>query len=236
MKISSSFICETGKVRTINQDAVYSCITDHWGIFIVADGMGGHEEGERASGEVINALRVWVEQLSEVEHIATPELVRQLKKVLADCNDKIKRETAEGMLCGCTLVVMILIRHECIFLTAGDSRCYEIQGEPPSEILVQLTEDDTVGGNGPRKDHLTNAIGVKSPMICRSRILPFYGMHRYLICTDGVYKYCDGIKLLSIMKEITEDDTERLIYELQRYVEQNGARDNFSAFLIWAQS
>ena len=236
MRIVSSALCETGKKRKINQDAIYSVYSDRWGFFAVADGMGGHERGEYASGQVIQALRRWMEQFPRLEEIDTPEIVRRLKGVLAEANDRIKAETSAGMLCGCTVVVLVLVRKECILITAGDSRCYELRGEVPGETPSQLTVDDVVGGDGPHRNRLTNAVGIKSPLICRRRVLPFEGVHRFLICTDGVYKYCTAPQLASVLKKTGENTVDDSLLELQSCVEANGAGDNYSAFLIWAKS
>lgn len=236
MKIVSSSLCEVGKVRKVNQDAIFSQCTDSWGIFVVADGMGGYEEGERASTEAVNAVRLWVEQMQNLDELETQDIVGQLKCVLSKCNDKIKTETPEGMRCGCTVVVMVLVREECILLTLGDSRCYELQGKLFSRQLVQLTVDDVVGGNGPQRNRLTNALGVRMPMTCMSRVLPFRGRHTYLICSDGIYKYCETEHIAAALKKARWHDTDETLAELQKQVEAGGAGDNYSVFLIRAQS
>lgn len=234
MRIVSSSLCEVGKVRKINQDAIFSHCTDRWGIFAVADGMGGYEEGERASREAVNAVRVWTDQVEDPEQLETQDIVRLLKQVLSDCNDKIKRETPEGMRCGCTVVIMVLVRKECILLTLGDSRCYELQGGLFGRKLVQLTVDDVVGGSGPQRNRLTNALGVRTPMSCMSRVLPFTGRHTYLICSDGIYKYCDAEQITMALKKARRNDPAEVLSELKEQVEAGGAGDNYSAFLIRA--
>lgn len=236
MKITGSSLCEKGKVREINQDAVFSFCTDQWGIFAVADGMGGYEEGERASREVVKALQKWTEQAHQVNQLKAQMIILQLKQALDVANEKIMSETPEGMKCGCTVVVMMLIRHECILITLGDSRCYELKGSFFNKQLVQLTVDEIVGGSGPQRNRLTNALGVWKPMACRVQIMPFHGICTYLMCTDGIYKYCNDSMILSIIKKTNWNNTCEILQELQQHVEKNGAGDNYSALLIRAQN
>lgn len=236
MRIVSSSLCEKGKARSVNQDAIFSSCTDKWGVFMVADGMGGYENGERASSEAVEAVRIWTEKVQELEQLETPELIRQLKEVLSASNDKIKNETPAGMKCGCTVVLMVLIRRECILLTLGDSRCYRLQRSRFHKELAQLTSDDVVGGNGPQKNRLTNALGVRIPMACRVQIIPSVGKHTYFICTDGVYKYCEEEELLSALKNTRWGNVSAVLQTLQGKIEERGSGDNYSAFLIRIQS
>ncbi len=232
MKIVYSSICETGKVRKVNQDSVYAFKNEDWGVFVVADGMGGHQHGEIASNEVTDAIRFWVETGEDKSRLDMPELARQIKRILMECNESIIRKTAKGEICGCTVVVLILIRKECMLITLGDSRCYEAKRENGVTSLVQLTYDDVVGGNGPDRGKLTNALGVRMPMNCRVRVLPIDGLHTYLVCSDGIYKFCEEKQMLSIMTESNWRNTEEKIMKLGDLVEENGAKDNFSAHLI----
>ena len=236
MKIVSSAVCETGQKRNINQDSIYSYHSENWGMFAVADGMGGHEKGEYASNEVTHALQMWVQEHPHLEEVDTPDIVRMLKQILDEVNNKIREVTSVGKICGCTIVRMVLVRRECILITAGDSRCYEIQQENRCVQLVQLSVDDVVGGEGSQKNHLTNALGVKIPFTCRRRVLPFKGIHLFLICSDGIYKYCRKEQINRIVGNMTEITVDKTLAELQKCVEANGAGDNYSAILVWAEN
>lgn len=232
MKIVSSSICEVGRVRMINQDAVYSFCTDAWAVFAVADGMGGHKDGERASQEVVNTLSFWMKQKPQLEQMETKEIIRIMKGLLSESNNRIRSETKTGELCGCTVVLMVLVRQECILVTAGDSRCYELRNDLFHKTLIQLSEDDVIGGKGKQRERLTNALGIRDTMAFRSKVIPFKGKHTYLLCSDGVYKYCDEEKISSVLKKVHWQNTEECLRELQDYVEAGGARDNYSAIII----
>lgn len=236
MRIACSSICEVGRVRRINQDSIYSFCTDAWAVFAVADGMGGHKDGEIASRDVVNTLGRWVDQEPHLEQIDTKEIIQIMKNLLSESNSRIRGKTKDGELCGCTVVLMVLVRQECILITAGDSRCYELRKGFFQKTLVQLSEDDVIGGMGAQRERLTNALGIRDTMAFRSKVIPFTGRHTYLLCSDGIYKYCSEENLCAVLKMVHWQNTEACIMKLKDYVEAGGARDNYSAIIIRGQN
>ena len=64
MEINCAVISDVGKKRDMNQDALYTIWNNNWGLFVLADGMGGTNEGDRASNEIADAYRSWAESMS----------------------------------------------------------------------------------------------------------------------------------------------------------------------------
>jgi len=66
MKLAVSCICDVGRKRTKNQDAILICRDEaqSFALFLVADGMGGYADGERASGAIVSGMRDWAAQLN----------------------------------------------------------------------------------------------------------------------------------------------------------------------------
>ena len=236
MEIMVSSMCEKGKIRKINQDAIYYNYSKDWGLFVLCDGMGGHSEGERASKEVIEAMRHFALQMPVLCYLDTADILRSLKNTLSSCNDRINQETPEGMLCGCTVIVMLLLHDICLLLSMGDSRCYEIKKDGSQPELIQLTIDDIVGGEGENKNRLTNALGVSQPFYCRCKAVPLSGIRRYMICSDGVYKFSTPGQLKKALDPFEKDGLEACIRRIRENIETNGSKDNYSAILIWVDA
>ena len=232
MKITVSSFCEKGKVRSRNQDAIYYCFTDQWGIFALADGMGGHSEGERASRELVEGVRSFAASMPVLEFMQIPDILRMLKKILSGCNEKIRSKTEEGKLCGCTAIVMVLVPKACILVSIGDSRCYELKEDNGRILLGQMTVDDVVGGTGPQRNRLTNALGIKATLECRSKVIPLDSRNRFMICSDGVYKYCKGGEIEEALSVVQTGNLDLAAFRLKEAIARSGEKDNYSAILI----
>ena len=107
MKIQYTSFSETGLIRKENQDALF-CGTDHGaGLFVVADGMGGCQDGGRASTIIKEKAAHW---WSRYKHSVKPPdfltAVRELQEVFAEANGTIYSGTESGASCGSTLVLI----------------------------------------------------------------------------------------------------------------------------------
>ncbi len=119
-------VCRTGRVRSVNQDCAGCFSMDGWSLGYVADGMGGHYGGERASGIVAKACSRWWE-----DFVGAPQRprflqgVEQLRSLLRQCHKEIAGVTPPGSICGTTVVLLWVAGEEYALFSAGDSRCYE---------------------------------------------------------------------------------------------------------------
>ena len=233
MKIEYVSVCDIGKCRSENQDSLYTETGTDWGIFVVADGMGGYSDGDRASQEITTAFKSWIKDVQKnISEYEIPDLFSELRRILSSTNDKIIRDTKKGKICGSTAIVLLIIRDIYILLSVGDSRCYDIKKHFLKDSLRQLSLDEVCEIPGENYGKLTNAVGVKSPLKCRLVSGMLNKRHTFFICSDGVYKFCSEEEILNIIKrsknrtlEIIGNDIKELIYE-------RGAKDNLSAVLI----
>ena len=186
--ISSSGKTDTGRVRSHNEDTF--CVLNDRNVFIVADGMGGHNAGEVASQVAIEtlddylskqAIRALKGNREEIRHFLikgfhhTNEVVMQMAQ---------EDESRNGM--GCTLVSGLIDGDQLHTCHVGDARCYiaDKQG------LEQLTTDhsavaayeekvgsgDTADLKRPPRQVITRAIGFPFPEVC----LPNMGLIRVI--------------------------------------------------------
>ena len=233
MEIKYVSVCDIGKCRSENQDSIYIETGDGWGFFVVADGMGGHSDGARASREITAAYEAWMqEKKGDITEYALPDLFSELREVLSKANDKIIRDTAEGKICGSTAVVLLIIRDTYVLLSVGDSRCYDIKRCLFRDSLRQLSSDEICEIPGRDFGKLTNAVGVKKPLKCRLISGMVNKRHTFFICTDGVYKFCTTEELLALIKRKKGRLLETAGEEIKELIYGKGAKDNLSAVLI----
>lgn len=227
--------------RTNNEDAVYfSNPTKPWvkqamgSLAIVADGMGGHAKGEKAS-----KLAVEIISKEYFNKILPPE--EALEKACLIANNAIAKE---GLMInqsiGTTCTAIAVTTKDLFVLHIGDSRAYLLKNKK----LTQLTKDHTLDSKMPHflenlsvtKNILTRSLGVETTKACPAEIIKVKGKlnknDRIVLCTDGLYTY------------ITDKEMELALNEMslqqigQRWVKQvltKGASDNFSFIILEQQ-
>ena len=163
-------ITDVGMVRQVNQDYVYTSdvpIGPLPNLFVVADGMGGHQAGDFASKYTVEVVRQELKQCGETD--VEKALVRAIKKANKEIIKKASEDVhLKGM--GTTIVVATIVRQMMYFANVGDSRLYLI-----NQGITQLTKDHSLveemvrlGGikpeeakHHPDKNIITRAIGAK---------------------------------------------------------------------------
>ena len=124
-------------IRSGNEDSLFADATPYRGVFMVADGMGGHAAGEIASEMAVRSSPAISRQ---VRDIASPEGEETLKDALRDANRAIFERTLaevdkQGM--GTTASVLMLSGARYLIGQVGDSRIYRVR----NGVLQQLTKD-----------------------------------------------------------------------------------------------
>ena len=221
---------DVGKVRKTNQDAV---IIGN-GLAGVADGMGGHNAGEIASGNLRDGL------IQETEGKAPDRDV--LEEAIKTVNTRLftmqeENATLAGM--GTTLTVLWPAEQDMIIAQVGDSRAYLIR----DGRMTQMTSDHSMVADMVRKGVLTEEQAACHPM--RNYITRAVGTDeeldvdiytekreagdRWLICSDGLY----GMMTKTTLAELASiSDPDEAVQELMQTALDNGGRDNISLVLI----
>ena len=243
-------LTHTGRVRKGNEDALAA--DGELGLFVVADGMGGHNAGEVASQLAIDTLRAFLVRSATGEDCTWPFGIdpkltfngNRLVTGLRLANRRVfkaseARDEYTGM--GSTGAVVLVDKDEITFATVGDTRIYLCRaGE-----LVQLTQDDTWGSRirsldpsllpaavreGPMDHVLTKVLGASEEIdveVFRRRLEP---EDRVLLCSDGLYNSIEAEKLESIIGGGL--DVVPTVEALVRTALEEGGRDNITALLI----
>lgn len=208
-----------GTSRAENQDAVLCA--PHHGLWVVADGMGGHAHGQYASQTIIRTIAQITEQLP-----ASTKPIDLLSEALAHANRDILNHAhslGPNQIVGSTVVILFLHEDQYHILWAGDSRCYLLR----EETLSALTQDHA----DPHANNvLTNAVGVNPDLMIDYQNGILYEEDYFLLCSDGLYNIFDDRKLETELRQSTPPLThcEGLLSQALK----TGANDNLSAILI----
>jgi protein phosphatase len=240
-------VSECGPVRAGNEDAF--AIDLAIGLFVVADGMGGHAAGEVASRLAIETIvgfvtRSFDDELTwpfDFDRRLSPDANR-LRTSLLLANRRVCRAAAsdrdyEGM--GTTAVAVMVNAGSLVVAHAGDSRLYELR----DGRLTRLTEDDSVlagtsaasaaADHGPQDQPryvLTNALGGDDAVDVHVSERPRVGGVRLLLCTDGVHGPLGDAAIGDILAR--PDGPRALAEHLVAAAIAAGGRDNATALVV----
>jgi serine/threonine protein phosphatase PrpC len=232
VRLSVAHVSDTGRKREVNEDSVLVSSP----VFLVADGMGGYEAGDRASGAVVDAFRPM-----SSEGFGTLAGIRDAL-IAADAGVAIvAASTRRGA--GSTVAGAVLIEHEgepyWLVFNVGDSRVYRHYGSD----LEQLTVDHSLGqelvergelrpedlATYAERNVITRAIGA-ADSTADSWLVPVIDGERLLICSDGLSSELDDE---SIRASLTMGGRpESVATALVQRANLNGGRDNISVVII----
>lgn len=233
----SSAATHCGAVRNMNEDAFLNRNND--GLWVVADGMGGHEAGEVASEMITSSLgAVDVSQpLSDV--------VDSIEDTLLEVHHKIRtysRTHCEGRTMGSTVVSFFVRESVGICLWAGDSRLYRYRDsrlEQVSDDHSQVNEMLSRGMisqeeamNHPASNVITRAVGASETLYVDVTLVELRVGDLYLLCSDGLY---GALEESEIAEHLSSGNVEAATHNLIERSLQAGARDNVTVIAVKIQ-
>lgn len=245
MKLEVSSFCDAGLVRRRNQDSILVYRNDpaQMGLFLVADGMGGYADGERASSAIANGIRDWLEAMPEpgLENTAA-SLLLEARQKLAEISGCIWKEWNQGQTCGSTCVLLLIVKESFGILSVGDSRVYRRSGRR-FEVLTQddLWENRSEVRNRypaeelrrhPNFGKLTQAVGSGPMLLCNTQSGRIAPNDVFLLCSDGIYKMCQPRFLEQAARACRRRPLDEVRDEIRNEVWRGGARDNASLILV----
>lgn len=227
----------TGLRRSLNEDSILASAP----VFIVADGMGGHEAGERASAAVIEEFGRCLGRTNLVLDDVRDALSRSRRAV-----DELSVSTAARA--GTTLSGLVLAAVDgmgyWLVFNIGDSRTYRFADGELEQITVdhsvvqelidtgELTADEAVGD--PRRNIITRAIGAGSTGDADFWMFPAERGDRMLVCSDGLSSEVTAERIRAILAR--EPDPQVAAGVLLGEAMDAGGRDNISVVVVDAVS
>jgi len=220
-----------GAVRTNNEDRFVD--RPEMGLWMVADGAGGHQHGELASGLLAQAL-------ARTDGLAGSDLVAEIRASVSRTHRELRaRAEAEGdaVTIASTIAVFLASGPHYACLWAGDSRIYRLRGG----VLTRLTRDHSLvqvlvdegaiteaeAERHPHANVITRAVGADGPEPQLDKVTGrAEPADRFLLCSDGLNKALEE-RLIGRLAA-TDDPARRLIEAALEY----GSRDNVTAIVV----
>lgn len=230
---------DVGLRREINQDSIL--VDQDLGLFVVADGMGGHKGGEVASGIAIEAVREVFLQKSDNTRLVPKDLIEEAyKEASRRIYHKSSVDNPELMGMGTTMVIMWAYRNKIYFGNVGDSRAY-LYREPGQ--LWQITEDHSLINEQVRagviseedapkvigRNVITRSVGFEKDVVVDIFHRDFRMDEKFLLCSDGLSGLVSGDKIAKILKEANSRD---VVTKCISSAKAAGGDDNISVICI----
>lgn len=223
-----------GLVRKINEDACLE-LADR-GVWLLADGMGGHAAGDIASHLVVDSVRIAVQQSSVLSVQTISDALHQANTALCQYSAK----QLQGNTAGSTVVALLIDKLHFHFLWAGDSRGYLLR----SDNLCQITRDHSqinhmidyglLSRSEAEQHELTNvitrAVGVNAYLSIDIVSAVWHPGDLFLLCSDGLNKELSDPEICQYLlhhRNLAEANR-----ALLRCTLAAGARDNVSCILV----
>jgi serine/threonine protein phosphatase PrpC len=233
---------DIGRIRMVNEDrALVQDGLNGVTLAIVADGMGGHQAGDKASQTAIEVIQQHLQAVHRDLPVEECEML--LKEAVYKANDSIFRlaaqeESLHGM--GTTVVTAVAWEDRLIIAHIGDSRAYLLnKGQ-----FLQLTEDHSLVNelvkNGqispdeadhhPRRNVLTRALGTDAHVQVDLKQVAWEKNDLLLLCTDGLSALVDPLTIQGVLR--SEGDLERKVNQLVQRALEAGGDDNITVVLL----
>lgn len=239
---------DIGRKRKTNQDSI--CLDHSHYFFAVADGMGGHNGGDIASGLSVKVMPEFFANHADLE----PDVL--MKNMIVEINRVILQKAKEnpelnGM--GTTVSAILFKGPQLVIGNVGDSRVYLVNNHHIFQMsrdhsfvqeklnLGLYTREEAV--KDPQKNVLVRSVGFEQDIAVDVFQYKVNKNDIFLICSDGLHgKVSDGDILQIIQRNISDPsrckifDVERTVKELIQQANDNGGQDNISVILAVAQA
>jgi serine/threonine protein phosphatase PrpC len=248
-------LTDIGRRRLSNEDSFL--VDNELGLYVVADGMGGHNAGEVASGEAVDALHCMVRQqedaLQAIEALPKgfPETeqsalcLRQVQRLVESAVQAatymvfgLGQANPERKGMGTTVSVLLLRGDYAVTAQVGDSRIY-LMRDGKAE---QVTEDHTLvawqvkrglitadqARHSKQKNVITRAVGSREYVEVDTRLFPAHVGDRFLLCSDGLHSYLEDAEIADLASCSAREAVDRGI----DIANERGGRDNITAIVV----
>ncbi len=227
----------TGMVRPENEDS-FSCLSlGKWKLYVVADGMGGHDAGEVASRLAVETVCREIE-----EHVMqTMDPLKLVKHVVHQANSKVKAEGADrGSNMGTTLSLALVADNTAYIANVGDSRVYWIE----NGSITQITQDHSLvaklvtagkmtkeeARKHPKSNMLYRTIGTDKHINVDTFQVELKQGGNLMLCTDGLWGEVSDENIHQAIS--CKQDARAASEELVRMANAQGGKDNITTVVV----
>lgn len=238
MHITSAGRTDVGVIRSGNEDS-YLMVPDR-GIFVVADGMGGHAAGEVASDMAVHYV---ARELDSLRGLGDEQVAERMRGAIRTANGAIFQRTLtehdkRGM--GTTVTALTLFESRFLIGQVGDSRAYLLRDNK----LSQLTKDHSYvqeqvdagyltpeqARTHPYSNVITRCVGANSDVMPDIYVGSVRPRDVFLLASDGLTGMLEDYQLAELLspERMPEDEVDSLIAEANRH----GGLDNITAVIV----
>ena len=247
MKINKPYaLNETGR-RQNQEDSIFPAkeqADSSTHLFLVCDGMGGHENGEVASQTVCESFALFLKDV-DPESFSEAIFEQALAYTYGELDKKDNLPESKSKM-GTTLTLLHLSQKEAFMAHIGDSRIYHLRTSGGKAEIIYKTSDHSLvnellradmiteeeAENHPKKNVITRAVQPNMEKRCKAdvhRTTDVKAGDYFFLCSDGVVESLSDNKLIEILSQnIGDDEKIKEIYQLCNA----HSSDNFSAYLI----
>jgi serine/threonine protein phosphatase PrpC len=246
VRVQAGARSECGPVRAINEDA-FAC-DEGLGMYLVCDGMGGHQAGEIASRIAADSVQGFIHRSKEGDPEEWPFGLdpalsldaNRLRNAIALANRRVWRtaqssRALDGM--GTTIVAVLVCGERIVIGHVGDSRLYaRTNGEfEPLTVddswAMRLPDVQPVDSEGRvRPGVLTSVLGIDETVTVHIDERPWEMGHTLLLCSDGLHGVLDGPAIDATVRDGM--DPQQAADALVRHAIERGTRDNVTAVVV----
>ena len=227
---------DIGSVRQVNED---SFLITH-SVFLVADGMGGHSAGDRASQAVRDGFE---RRIRNTDATTASDILG----AISSANDVVRALAHNGPISGTTLAGVAVVESagalQWMAFNIGDSRVYQFDGRSLAQVSVDhsavqelldagsITATEAAGH--PDRNVITRAIGATEVVDADVWLLPMVGTQTFLLCSDGLSKELDDVTIADIL---VRHDPGSAAEALVAAAVAAGGADNVTAVVVQSRS
>lgn len=244
--VESAGISDVGQKRKNNEDALY--LSDELNLYIVSDGMGGHQAGEVASAMVIETISRYMEHYDDADHedeeASDDSLSVEANRLLGGirlANQGVyeaasRNEKQKGM--GATVSAVLFTEDALIVANVGDSPIFLIHNGAIEQVSVThnvITEQEAIDPEaarqlGPAYGHmLTRAMGIAETVVPDISEIPYFKGDQLVICSDGLTDLATPEEILDV---IDQADPQEACQELVDLANARGGHDNITVITL----
>ncbi|WP_297631737.1 Stp1/IreP family PP2C-type Ser/Thr phosphatase [uncultured Clostridium sp.] len=226
---------DVGCTRSLNEDYCDFFEVENYGLYIVADGMGGHNAGEIASKMAVTRVIEIVRETIDVH------LKDSLKIAIEKTNEEIynySKENNELSGMGTTITAILRVGNDIIIANVGDSSCFGLKDGKITKLtkdhslVQQLVDMGSISyeqaKNHPNRNIITRALGTELDLKVDIFEFNIEDFDKYLLCTDGLTNEVNIEKIKEIISEEKEDSCHKLVEKAK----ENGGKDNITVMLF----
>ncbi|MFY0665468.1 MAG: serine/threonine-protein phosphatase [Natronospirillum sp.] len=233
---SSSGQTDRGLVRRVNEDAYLDA--PEKGLWVVADGMGGHDAGDVASRMIVESLRSTpldgslAARMDQIE-----DAVEQVNQHLLS---RGYHDDGRKHIIGSTIAVLVAESRQIgAVLWAGDSRVYRLRGDTLVQLSTDHSQVETYIRQGiitreqarshPERNIITRAVGSQDELYLEADVCEFSPGDRYLLCSDGLTRHIEDDEISRMLADGTPQVVCRNLINLTL---ERGAKDNVTVVVV----